>query len=77
MIQVWTRFVPPAEPTQPALAVEITRLVDSYMVWVGVTAETAETVGDAARSGSLCKDWACAMSGTVSIAGAELSCAEG
>ena len=66
MIQVKTSFIAPAEPTLPALAVQITRLVDSYMVWVGVTAETGETVGDAPRSGALCRDWACAMPPAVS-----------
>ncbi|KAF8549229.1 hypothetical protein OG21DRAFT_1393525, partial [Imleria badia] len=60
-ISVRTRYIPPAEAGLPALAVQITRLVDSYMVWVGVTEETAETVENAPRSGSLCKDWACAM----------------
>jgi proteasome assembly chaperone 4 len=31
------------------------------MIWVGVTKETGETVEKAPLSGSLCKDWACAM----------------
>ncbi|KAI9572321.1 hypothetical protein HD554DRAFT_2015402 [Boletus coccyginus] len=61
MISVRTRYIAPAEASLPALGVHITRLVDSYMVWVGVTGETAETVEDAPRSGSLCRDWACAM----------------
>ncbi|KAG9316219.1 hypothetical protein JVU11DRAFT_2246 [Chiua virens] len=62
-ITVRTKYIAPAEPTFPALAVQITRLVGSYMVWVGVTEETAETVENAPLSGSLCKDWACAMPG--------------
>ncbi|KAF8124955.1 hypothetical protein EV363DRAFT_694363 [Boletus edulis] len=61
LVSVGTKYIAPAEATLPALGVHITRLVDSYMVWVGVTEETAESVGDAPQSGSLCRDWACAM----------------
>jgi proteasome assembly chaperone 4 len=61
LISVRTKYVAPAEAALPALGVHITRLVDSYMVWVGVTDETAETVEHAPRGGSLCRDWACAM----------------
>lgn len=60
-ISVRTEYIASAEAGMPGLAVQITRLVDSYMVWVGSTDETAETVENAPRSGSLCKDWACAM----------------
>lgn len=60
-IQVRTKYIEPAEPGLPALAVQIMRLVDSYMIWVGITEETAETVADAPRGGMLCRDWACAM----------------
>ncbi|KAF8839491.1 hypothetical protein BDN67DRAFT_969999 [Paxillus ammoniavirescens] len=55
------RYIPPPEPTLPALALHVTSLVDSYMLWVGVTEEPPETVQNAPRSGSLCRDWACAM----------------
>lgn len=61
LIDVRTKYIAPAEATLPALGVHITRLVDSYMVWVGVTEERAETVEDAPRKGLLCRDWACAM----------------
>lgn len=64
LIDVSTKYIAPAEAALPALAVHITRLVDSYMIWVGATEETAETVGDAPRTGSLCGDWACAMPST-------------
>ncbi|KAH0827297.1 hypothetical protein J3R83DRAFT_3920 [Lanmaoa asiatica] len=64
LIEVRTKYIAPAEATLPALGVHITRLVDSYMIWVGVTEETAETVEDAPRRGSLCRDWACAMPST-------------
>lgn len=77
LITVRTRYIGPAEPTLPGLGVHITRLVDSYMIWVGVTAETAETVEDAPRSGSLCKDWACAMPSGVSADSADVFGTEG
>ncbi|KAF9233324.1 hypothetical protein BU15DRAFT_54046 [Melanogaster broomeanus] len=60
-IAVRTRYIPPAEPTLPALGLQITSLVDSYMLWIGVTGEPPETVQNAPRSGTLCRDWACAM----------------
>ncbi|KAH0827369.1 hypothetical protein J3R83DRAFT_4018 [Lanmaoa asiatica] len=64
LIEVRTKYIAPTEATLPALGVHVTRLVDSYMIWVGVTEETAETVEDAPRRGSLCRDWACAMPST-------------
>ncbi|KIJ68003.1 hypothetical protein HYDPIDRAFT_148213 [Hydnomerulius pinastri MD-312] len=64
LIDVRTKYVSPSEPALPALGLHITTLVDSYMVWVGVTEESPETVQNAPRSGSLCKDWACAMPST-------------
>lgn len=54
-------YIPPAECELPALALHIISLVDSYMLWLGVTEELPDTVQNAPRSGSLCKDWACAM----------------
>ncbi|KAI0093030.1 hypothetical protein BDY19DRAFT_989714 [Irpex rosettiformis] len=60
-IQVYTKYVPPSERTLPALALQITQLVGSYMVWVGITDEPAEKVDIAPSQGFLLKDWACAM----------------
>lgn len=54
-------YIPPAERELPALALHIVSLVDSYMLWLGITEESPDTVQNAPRSGSLCKDWACAM----------------
>ena len=81
LISVRTKYIAPAEAGLPALGVHITRLVDSYMVWVGVTDETAETVENAPQSGSLCRDWAYAMppaaGGAVSVGGAGVAATEG
>ncbi|KAI0747359.1 hypothetical protein BC629DRAFT_1560530 [Irpex lacteus] len=60
-IRVHTKYIPPSERTLPALALQITELVGSYMVWVGTTDEPAEKVEIAPSQGSLLRDWACAM----------------
>ncbi|KAI0823755.1 hypothetical protein BC628DRAFT_1383201 [Trametes gibbosa] len=60
-IQVDTQYFPSAEHALPALAVQTTRLVDSYMLWVGTTDVEPDQVGTAPLQGSLAKDWACAM----------------
>ncbi|KAI0768355.1 hypothetical protein BC629DRAFT_1442412 [Irpex lacteus] len=60
-IRVHTKYIPPSERTLPALALQITELVGSYMVWVGTTDEPAEKVDIAPSQGSLLRDWACAM----------------
>ncbi|KAI0780108.1 hypothetical protein C8Q74DRAFT_1367886 [Fomes fomentarius] len=60
-IQVVTHYIPSAELGLPALAVQITRLVGTYMVWVGTTDGEPEEVQNAPTQGYLGKDWACAM----------------
>lgn len=61
LISVSSRYIAPTDPSLPALALQITSLVDSYMIWIGATNQPPESVQNAARSGSLCRDWACAM----------------
>ena len=61
LISVSSNYIAPSDPSLPALALQITSLVDSYMIWVGATNQPPESVQNAARSGSLCRDWACAM----------------
>ncbi|KAG2119880.1 uncharacterized protein F5147DRAFT_665705 [Suillus discolor] len=61
LISVTSKYVAPSDPSLPALALQITSLVGSYMIWVGVTNQPPESVQNAALSGMLCKDWACAM----------------
>ena len=52
----------------PAIIVQVTELLQSYMIWVGVVdADVGASPGTAmierlaATQGSLAKDWACAM----------------
>ena len=66
-IHVETRYVPSSEPALPALAVQTTRLVDTYMLWVGTTDLEQEAVGNAPLQGYLSKDWACAMPARESV----------
>lgn len=60
-IKTRTIYIPPSDRDLPALALQVMSLMDSYMIWLGVTEEPPERVESAANSGSLCKDWACAM----------------
>ena len=60
-ISVETKRVPPSDPTLPPLALQVTQLLDSYMLWVGTTEEPAEDVQHASLHGHLARDWACAM----------------
>lgn len=60
-ISVEMKYLTPSDPSLPALALQITRLVDSYMLWIGTTEGLPKDVDKAATQGSLCKDWACAM----------------
>lgn len=51
----------PPDDNLPALVVQVTALVDSYMIWVGATTVSAESSSKAMANGALCKDWACAI----------------
>jgi proteasome assembly chaperone 4 len=64
MISVETQYVPSPDGVQPALAVQVTRLVDSMLVWVGATALGSDEVERAPMSGHLGRDWAVGMSGS-------------
>ena len=61
MIETETKYFPATSDGLPALALQITKLVDSYMLWIGVTECLAEEVKQAPSRGKLCRDWACAM----------------
>jgi Proteasome assembly chaperone 4 len=61
MISVDTRHLVSADPSLPALALQVTRFVDSHMVWIGTTECSPADIANACSQGSLCKDWACAM----------------
>ena len=60
-ISVTTHYVSPPDDSLPPLALQITRLVGSYMLWVGMAEGGPERVGEAPLKGNLAKDWACAM----------------
>lgn len=60
-VHVRTKYVPAAEPALPPLALQVTELVGSCMVWVGATEEPAEKVELAPLRGALTRDWVCAM----------------
>ena len=61
MIKTETRYFEPLDDVTPALVIQVTHLVDSYMLWVGPTEGRAEDAESAPRNGCLCRDWACAM----------------
>lgn len=58
MISIETKKIVSSDPSIPQFALQITRLVDSYMLWVGLT---GEDISKAAAQGNLCRDWTCAM----------------
>ena len=58
-IRLETRYVPASNDGLPALALQATCLVNSYMLWVGATAE--KDAERAASAGRLAADWACSM----------------
>jgi len=51
-----------SDPSLPSLALQVTQLVDTYMLWIGAVDTNVDGAGEkAVLNGSLCKDWACAM----------------
>lgn len=61
MIETEIKYFAPSEEGMPALVLQITRLVNSYMFWIGATEERPEDAPKAVLHGYLCRDWACAM----------------
>ncbi|KAF8499736.1 hypothetical protein F5888DRAFT_1610719 [Russula emetica] len=60
-ISVETKYFPSSGASSPALALQVTCLVDSYMLWIGVTEELEENASRAILQGHLGKDWAVSM----------------
>jgi proteasome assembly chaperone 4 len=60
-ISVETKYIASSDSSLPALGLQVTRLVDSYMIWIGSTEVAAEEVHNAPLHGCLSRDWACAM----------------
>lgn len=52
-----------SDPSLPSLVLQITQLVDTYMIWIGVAGDDTGVGGaeKAVLCGNLCNDWACAM----------------
>jgi len=51
-----------SDPSLPPLALQVTQMVETYMLWIGtVDTDVGDSGEKAVLNGSLCKDWACAM----------------
>ncbi|KIK67244.1 hypothetical protein GYMLUDRAFT_238561 [Collybiopsis luxurians FD-317 M1] len=61
MISTKVQYIASANPSIPAFALQITQLVDSYMLWISPTEALEDDVEKTPLQGSLCRDWACAM----------------
>ena len=61
MISVETRHISPSDSSLPALALQVTRLVDSYVLWIGTTELLPDEVQKAPLYGRFARDLACAM----------------
>jgi proteasome assembly chaperone 4 len=61
-IKSQVKILDSSDPSLPPLALQITQLVDTYMLWIGAVDTNVEGAEEkAVLNGSLCKDWACAM----------------
>ena len=58
-IRVETRYQAPSNDGVPAFALQVTCMINSYMIWIGSTRE--ENTERAVEAGKLAADWACAM----------------
>ncbi|KAF8973101.1 hypothetical protein BDZ97DRAFT_652432 [Flammula alnicola] len=66
--KVQVKILGASDPSLPPLVLQITQMVDTYMLWIGA-AESKTSFGNgeqAVLGGKLCKDWACAMPPRVS-----------
>ncbi|PPQ89723.1 hypothetical protein CVT25_014124 [Psilocybe cyanescens] len=66
--KVQVKLLDTNNPSLPPLVLQITHMVDTYMLWIG-TADSNTNTGNgekAVLNGNLCKDWACAMPPRVS-----------
>ncbi|KAF4620635.1 hypothetical protein D9613_000436 [Agrocybe pediades] len=61
--KVLVKVIKPSDPSLPPLVLQITQMVDTYMLWIGAADGNANPVDGekAVLNGNLCKDWACAM----------------
>ena len=61
MIQTRTKYFAPSDDSLPALVLQQTVLVDSYMLWIAPTDKKPEEAEQVPLTSRLCADWACAM----------------
>lgn len=61
MIETKVKYFAPSDESLPALVLQQTCLVNSYMLWIGPTDKRPEEAHQAPMTGNLCADWACAM----------------
>jgi proteasome assembly chaperone 4 len=62
-IPIHRQFVTPQDPSLSPIAIQITCLDGSYLVWAGAADARAAELDEMTELGHLCKDWACAMPG--------------
>ncbi|KAJ4483252.1 hypothetical protein J3R30DRAFT_3447207 [Lentinula aciculospora] len=75
MISTQVHYIASDNPSIPAFVLQVTQMVDSYMLWASPTELSEGNVERASMSGSLCRDWACAMppkAGTINTAGTSI-----
>jgi len=71
-IKTQIKVLPSSNPTLPSLVLHIIHLVDSYMLWVGVSSNgDLDDAQMAILDGNLCRDWACAMPVKMNVGGCE------
>lgn len=61
--KIQVKVLDSGDPSQPTLVLQVTQMVDTYMLWIGA-ADSNSNIGNgenAVLNGNLCKDWACAM----------------
>lgn len=61
--KVVVKVLATSDPSLPSLVLQVTQMVDTYMLWVG-TADRNTDIGNGEKAvlgGNLCRDWACAM----------------
>ncbi|KAF8160788.1 hypothetical protein B0H34DRAFT_672901 [Crassisporium funariophilum] len=61
-ISVQVKQMDTRDLSMPPLVLQVTQMVDTYMLWIGIGDGANVTDGETTvLHGNLCKDWACAM----------------
>jgi len=68
-VKVEVKSVASGDPTLPPLVLQVTKMVGTYMLWVGVSTNKDGNGEQAILDGNLCKDWACAMPPSKNVSG--------